>query len=205
MTKMLKSKIFNTVPFSILLLYCWTLQHQHHQPRALRRVICHYQAQPPSAARLWMSKMPIYSGVHPCGPHKLKNHISRHLYHVPMCSDLQRCPEMLHSGPVFVRQDTSCRTTKLSLFPSKTSPSVRFWSWCYCLFFSVQTPTTGKFISMGNDKSFRDVHKMHILLSGSHWVRSVFHWLLLNPAFSWGHPAAVEYRYFAFRGHLPYD
>lgn len=101
------------------------------------------------------------------GKSRLKNRISRCFSHVPMYPDLQRYTEILSCGRTFVRQDTSSRMMKLFLFPSKTSPSVGFWSWCYCLFFPSDQKgifnsnpfPLGKFITMGNDKSFRECTK----------------------------------------------
>lgn len=121
-------------------------------------------------------------------------------------TEMQRC---LIVG-LFVRQDTISRTVLPLLWQHQHQ-----WDFDHDVtvlsfqvtskMFSIQTCTTKKFITTGNEKSFRDVQNRHILLSGSHWERSVFHCLLFNPAFSWGHPAGVEYRYFAIRGHLLYD
>lgn len=132
MTKMLKSRIFNTAPFSHFLLY-WGLCNASITSQGLSGgcfvTIRPSHLQLPSSER---PRCPSTAGSTHVG---LRHLISRCLYPVPMYSDLQRCTEMLEQrrGALFITQNTSFRT--VLLLPWQTSLSVRLWSWCYCPFF----------------------------------------------------------------------
>lgn len=178
-------------------------QHQHYQPRALREWLPLSAPATFSGPALDVQDAHLQQGPPTWGSQKSHLQLFIPRSHVPF---LQRC---LIVG-LFVRQDTISRTVLPLLWQHQHQwdfdHDVTVFSFqVTSKMFSIQTCTTKKFITMGNEKSFRDVQNRHILLSGSHWERSVFHCLLFNPAFSWGHPAGVEYRYFAIRGHLLYD